>query len=201
MWPVELVLSRESFADAIKRAAFPGMMSNHHLHNVAGLAVAFAELMEFGKDYTGQILKNAKTLAQALHERGFHVIAEQKGFTESHTILVDITETPLKDGSNVEETLEDANIIINRNLLPWDKKRGRDYKTPGGIRLGTSETTRLGMKESEMDAIAEFITRIVMKEEDVKKVAADVTEFKKEYQKVHYAFDTETEAYAHLRFM
>ncbi|MGY5854459.1 MAG: hypothetical protein RTU92_12900 [Candidatus Thorarchaeota archaeon] len=108
MWPVELVLSRESFADAIKRAAFPGMMSNHHLHNVAGLAVAFAELMEFGKDYTGQILKNAKTLAQALHERGFHVIAEQKGFTESHTILVDITETPLKDGSNVEETLEDA---------------------------------------------------------------------------------------------
>jgi len=195
-----VVLSREKFADKIKRAAFPGMMSNHHLHNVAGLAVAFAELMEFGEDYTGQILKNAKALAQALHERGFQVIAEHRGFTESHTILVDITETPLKDGMNVEENLEDANIVINRNLLPWDKKRGRDYKTPGGIRLGTSETTRLGMKESEMDAIAEFITRVVMKEEDVKKVAADVAEFKKDYQKVHYAFDTETPAYAHLRF-
>lgn len=164
----------------------------------SGLAVAFAELMEFGKDYTGQILKNAK--AQALHERGFHVIAEHRGFTESHTILVDITETPLKDGMIVEENLEDANIVINRNLLPWDKKCGRDYKSPGGIRLGTSETTRLGMKESEMDAIAEFITRVVMKEEDVKKVAADVAEFKKDYQKVHYAFDTETDAYAHLRF-
>ncbi len=195
-----VVLSRSEFADKIKRAAFPGMMSNHHLHNVAGLAVAFAEMMEFGKDYTGQILKNSKALAQALHERGFHVIAEHKGFTESHTILVDITETPLKDGSVVEQTLEDANIIINRNLLPWDKKRGRDYKTPGGIRLGTSETTRLGMKESEMDAIAEFIHRVVMKEEDVKKVAADVAQFKRDYQKVHYAFDNETDAYAHLRF-
>lgn len=195
-----VVLSTEKFADAIKRAAFPGMMSNHHLHNVAGLAVAFAEMMEFGKDYTGQILKNARALAQSLHERGFKVIAEHLGFTESHTLLVDITETPLQHGNVLEERLEDANIIINRNLLPWDKKRGRDYKTPGGIRLGTSETTRLGMKESEMDAVAEFITRVVMKEEDVKKVAADVSEFKKDYQKVHYAFDTETEAYAHLRF-
>jgi glycine hydroxymethyltransferase len=195
-----VALSRAEFADKIKRAAFPGMMSNHHLHNVAGLAVVLAEMLEFGKDYTEQILKNAKALAQSLHERGFHLIGEHKGFTESHTILVDITETPLKDGSKVEKTLEDANIIINRNLLPWDKKRGRDYRTPGGIRLGTSETTRLGMKESEMDAIAEFITRVVMKEEDVKKVAAEVSEFKKDYQKVHYAFENETDAYAHLRF-
>lgn len=194
------VLAREEFADKIKRAAFPGMMSNHHLHTMAGLAVAFTELMEFGKDYADQVIKNARALAQSLHERGFHVIAEHRGFTESHTILIDITETPLKDGMRVEETLEDANIVINRNLLPWDKKRGRDYKTPGGIRLGSSECTRLGMKESEMDAIAEFITRVVMKEEDVKKVAADVGEFKKDYQKVHYAFDTETDAYAHLRF-
>ncbi|MFW9851234.1 MAG: serine hydroxymethyltransferase, partial [Candidatus Thorarchaeota archaeon] len=196
-----VVLGREEFADAIKRAAFPGMMSNHHLHNVAGLAIACAEMMEFGKDYTAQVLKNSKALAQSLHERGFHVIGEHKGFTESHVLLVDITETPLKDGSNVEETLEDANIIINRNLLPWDKKRGRDYRTPGGIRLGTSETTRLGMKESEMDAVAEFLYRVIMKEEDVKKVASDVAEFKKDFQKVHYAFDTETDAYAHLRFM
>ena len=193
-------LRRKEFADRIKRAAFPGMMSNHHLHNVAGLAVAFAEMMEFGKDYADQVIRNAKALAQALHERGFHVIGEQKGFTESHTILVDITETPLKDGSNVEVTLEDANIIINRNLLPWDKKRGRDYKTPGGIRLGTSEMTRLGMKESEMDAIAEFMTRVVMKGDDLSKVAAEVGEFRKDYQKVHYAFETETPAYAHLRF-
>ncbi len=196
-----IVLAKEEFAEAIKRASFPGLLSNHHLHNVAGLAVVLAELMEFGNEYMDQILKNAKALAQSLHERGWSVIAEHKGFTESHVILVDITETPMKDGATVEEKLEDANMIINRNLLPWDKKRGRDYKAPGGIRLGTSEMTRLGMKESEMDAIAEFMTRVVLNGENLEKVAGEVGEFRKDYQKVHYAFDTETKAYEHLRFM
>ncbi len=196
-----IILAQEEFAEPIKRASFPGLLSNHHLHNVAGLAVVLAELMEFGVEYMDQILKNAKALAQSLHERGWQVIAEHKGFTESHVILVDVTETPMKDGRTVEEELENANIVINRNLLPWDKKRGRDYKTPGGIRLGTSELTRLGMKESEMDAVAELMTRLVMKGEKTEKIAADASEFRKDYQKVHYAFDTDTDAYAHLRFM
>ena len=195
-----MVLAKEEWADKIKRASFPGLLSNHHLHNVAGLAIALAEMIEFGKEYSTQIMKNAKALAQSLHERGWQVIAEHKGFTQSHVVLVDVTETPLGDGAKCEETLEDANIIINRNLLPWDKKRGRDYRTPGGIRLGTSEMTRLGMKESEMDAIAEFMTRVVMKGEDVNKVAADISEFRKDYQKVHYAFENDTPAYEHLRF-
>ncbi|MFW9769275.1 MAG: aminotransferase class I/II-fold pyridoxal phosphate-dependent enzyme, partial [Candidatus Thorarchaeota archaeon] len=78
------VIAKKEFAEAIKRASFPGLLSNHHLHNVAGLAVAFAEMIEFGEPYMKQILKNAKALAQALHERGWHVIAEHKGFTESH---------------------------------------------------------------------------------------------------------------------
>ena len=195
-----MVLAKEEWAEKIKRASFPGLLSNHHLHNVAGLAIALAEMIEFGVDYSKQIMKNAKALAQSLHERGWQVIAEHKGFTQSHVVLVDVTETPMKDGRAVEENLENANMIINRNLLPWDKKRGRDYKTPGGIRLGTSEMTRLGMKESEMDEIAEFMTRVVMKGEDVKKVAAEIGEFRKEYQKVHYAFENETPAYEHLRF-
>lgn len=195
-----IILAKEKFAEAIKRASFPGLLSNHHLHNVAGLAVVLAEMTEFGVEYSKQIMKNAKALAQSLHERGWQLIGEHKGFTESHVILVDVTETPMKDGATVEETLEDANIVINRNLLPWDKKRGRDYRTPGGIRLGTSEMTRLGMKESEMDAVAEFIHRVVMKGEDIKKIAAEVAEFRKDYQKVHFAFETDTPAYAHLRF-
>jgi glycine hydroxymethyltransferase len=195
-----IVLAKEQYAEAIKRASFPGLLSNHHLHNVAGLAVALTEMMEFGVEYSKQIMRNAKALAQSLYERGWQVIAEHKGFTQSHVVLVDVTETPLNDGAAVEKTLENANIIINRNLLPWDKKRGRDYKTPGGIRLGTSEMTRLGMKESEMDAIAEFMTRVVMKGEDVEKIANEIGEFRKDYQKVHFAFDAGTPAYEHLRF-
>ena len=65
------------------------------------------------------------------------MLAEHKGFTESHVLLIDITK--LGDGGTIEEQLEKANIIINRNLLPWDIKEGRHFKHPGGIRLGTSE--------------------------------------------------------------
>jgi glycine hydroxymethyltransferase len=195
-----IVLAKGQYADAIKTASFPGLLSNHHLHNVAGLAIALAEMIEFGQSYTEQIVKNAKALAQSLHERGWKVVAEHKGFTQSHVLLADVSDTPMKDGRTVEEQLEKAGIIINRNLLPWDKRMGRDYKRPGGIRLGTSEITRLGMKESEMDAIAEMIHRVVMKGEDVGKMAEEVAQFRKNYQHVQYAFENKTPAYAHLRF-
>ncbi|MEM2103245.1 MAG: serine hydroxymethyltransferase, partial [Candidatus Bathyarchaeia archaeon] len=97
------VVSWEKYADKIKRATFPGMVSNHHLHAVAGLAVACAEMLEFGREYTRQIVKNAKAVGQALHERGFKVLAEHKGFTESHVILIDITQ--YGDGGTIEEQL------------------------------------------------------------------------------------------------
>ena len=175
------------------------MTSNHHLHNVAGTAVALAEFLKFGSPYVKQIIKNAQKLGQALHERGFKVLAEHKGFTKSHTIWVDVTKTPMKYGSVIEDALERSNIIINRNLLPWDNREGRDYKKPGGIRLGTSEITRLGMKENEMDQVAEYISRVVIKGEDPASVAKDVAEFKKDYSKIHYAFDTAQDAYAYIK--
>lgn len=191
------VISWNKHADAIKRATFPGMVSNHHLHALAGLTVACAEMLEFGREYTRQVVKNAKALAQALYERGFKVLAEHKGFTESHVILVDITQQG--DGGTIEETLEKANIIINRNLLPWDIKEGRHFMHPGGIRLGTSEITRLGMKESEMTEIAEFIKRVIIDKEDVNKVKRNVVEFRKNYQRVHYCFEDAAEAYKYIK--
>ena len=191
------VLSWEKNADKIKRAVFPGMVSNHHLHSVAALSIACAEMLEFGKDYTRQIVKNSKALAQALYERGFNVVAEHKGFTESHVILVDITKQG--DGGTIEEQLEKANVIINRNLLPWDIKEGRHFMHPGGIRMGTSEITRLGMKESQMPEIAEFIKRVVLDKEDVEKIKREVADFRKDFQKVHYCFENSTEAYKYVK--
>lgn len=191
------VLSWERNAEKIKRATFPGMVSNHHLHAVAGVTIACAEMLEFGKEYTSQIVKNAKALAQALYERGFNVLAEHKGFTQSHVILIDITK--LGDGGTIEETLEKANIIINRNLLPWDIKEGRHFMHPGGIRMGVSEVTRLGMKEQEMREIAEFVKRVVIDKEALEDVREDVAEFRKEYQKVHYCFENATEAYGYIK--
>jgi glycine hydroxymethyltransferase len=191
------VLSWEKNAEKIKRATFPGMVSNHHLHAVAGVTIACAEMLEFGKEYASQIVKNAKALAQALYEKGFNVLAEHKGFTQSHVILIDITK--YGDGGTIEETLEKANIIINRNLLPWDIKEGRHFMHPGGIRLGVSEVTRLGMKESEMSEIAEFIKRVIMDKEPLEKVRVDVAEFRKDYQKVYYCFENSTEAYKYIK--
>jgi len=191
------VLSWDKHADKIKRAAFPGMVSNHHLHALAGVTVACAEMLEFGKDYVHQIVKNSKALGQALYEHGFKVLAEHKGFTESHVIIVDITK--FGDGGTLEKQLEEANVIINRNLLPWDIKEGRHFTNPGGIRLGTSEITRLGMKENEMKEIAEFIKRVVIDKEDTGKVKLDVAEFRKGYQKVHFCFENATEAYKYLK--
>ena len=191
------VLSWEKNAEKIKRAAFPGMLSNHHLHAVAGVTIACAELLEFGKEYASQIVKNAKVLAQALYESGFNVLAEHKGFTQSHVMLIDITKQG--DGGTIEETLEKANIIINRNLLPWDIKEGRHFMHPGGIRLGVSEITRLGMKESEMAEIAEFIKRVIIDKESPEKVRVDVAEFRRDHQKVHYCFENATEAYKYLK--
>jgi glycine hydroxymethyltransferase len=190
-------VSWEKNAEKLKKATFPGMVSNHHLNAVAGLTIACAEMLEFGKEYAGQVVRNAKALAQALYEKGFNVLAEHKGFTQSHVILIDITK--LGDGGTIEETLEKANVIINRNLLPWDIKEGRHFMHPGGIRMGVSEVTRIGMKESEMGTIAEFIKRVIIDKEPVEKVGTDVAEFRKEYQKVQYCFENTTEAYKYIR--
>ncbi|MEM2104431.1 MAG: serine hydroxymethyltransferase [Candidatus Bathyarchaeia archaeon] len=191
------ILSWEKYAEKIKKATFPGLVSNHHLHAMAGVAIAAAEMLEFGKEYAQRVIRNAKALAQALYERGFNVLAEHKGFTESHVILMDVTKHG--DGGTIEKILEKANIVVNRNLLPWDIKEGRHFQHPGGIRLGVSEVTRLGMKELEMVEIADFIKRVVIDKESPEKVRLEVAEFRKNYRKVHYCFENTTEAYQYIK--
>ncbi len=183
--------------ELIKQACFPGLLSNHHLNAVAALAVALAELKAFGEAYVDQILRNAKALAQALYDQGFKVLGEKRGFTESHQVMVEVAD--LGGGMWAEKTLEEANIIVNRNLLPWDIKMGRSFIDPGGIRLGTSEVTRLGMKEGDMEEIAKFFKRALIDKEDPKKVAKDVAEFRRNFRHIHYAFESAKEAYAYIR--
>jgi glycine hydroxymethyltransferase len=152
--------------------------------------------LEFGKKYAEQIVRNAKALGQALYERGFKVLAEHKGFTESHVLLIDITEQG--DGGYIEGQLEKASIIVNRNLLPWDIREGRHFMHPGGIRLGTSEATRLGMKESDMEEVADFVRRVVLDNEPPRKIAEEVAEFRKGFQVLQFCFEKEPEAYSYI---
>src|SRR3990172_7298053 len=192
-----MVVSFEKYAEEIKKATFPGMTSNHHLHHVAGKAIAFAEMIEFGKKYASQVVKNAKALAQALNSFGFGVLGEKHGFTKSHQIVVNVLS--FGDGGTIEADLEKANIIVNRQLIPGDIKAGRNYFHPGGIRLGVSEITRLGMKQNEMKEIALYIKEVVIEKKDSKKILSKVKDFRKNYQKVHYCFDNKLGAYEYVK--
>lgn len=171
----------KSFLMRLNFGVFPGVTSSYHLHHVAAKAIAFAEHLEFGEAYAKQTIRNAKKLAEALYERGFKVFGEKLGFTESHQVLLEIG--PGK-GKEASKKLEDAGIITNMNTIPGDT----DPLNPSGIRIGTPELTRIGMKESEMEEIAIFYERVLLKNEDPKKVRKDVKEFRKDYQEIRYCF-------------
>jgi glycine hydroxymethyltransferase len=192
-----IIVSLERHADSIKKAIFPGITSSHHLHHVAGKAIALAESLEFGKEYAKQVISNAKTLAESLANFGFRVLGEKRGYTESHQLAVDVSN--FGDGGTIEKELEKANIILNRQLLPGDIKSGKHYMHPSGVRIGVPEVTRLGMKESEMQEIASFIKQIVIDKSDPNKVASAVSKFREQFQKVHYAFENATDAYEYIK--
>jgi len=192
-----LVLAFEKNAEVIKKATFPGLTSSHHIHHMAAKAVTFAEALEFGKDFAAQTIKNAKALAEELNNLGFKILGEKKGFTQSHQAVVNVLD--YGDGGKIEADLEKANIIVNRQLIPGDLKAKRHYMNPGGIRLGSSEVTRLGMKESDMQQIASLIKNVVIDNKDAKEVASHVLELRKNFQKTQYCFDNKLGAYEYVK--
>ncbi|MEN2974795.1 MAG: serine hydroxymethyltransferase [Candidatus Caldarchaeales archaeon] len=192
-----MVLSWNKYAEDFKRVIFPGLHSNHHLHAVAGVAIALAEAYAFYEEYARQIVRNAKALARYLDERGIEVLYSNRGYTESHTLVADVSK--FMDGMKAEKKLEEANIILNRNLIPKDYKLKTDYRSPSGIRMGTQEVTRLGMKEKDMEEIAEFIKLVLIDGREPREVAVKVREFRKMFQHVHYAFSSQTEAYEYIK--
>jgi glycine hydroxymethyltransferase len=179
------IATNGKYENEIKQAVFPGVTSNHHLNNIAGKALAFAEYLRFGREYAKQVVRNAKTLAQRLSELGLDVLGEKQGYTKSHQVAIDVTD--FGDGALIERKLERCNIIVNRQLIPGDLQAGRHYTNPGGIRLGVSELTRLGMKESEMIEVAELIYEGITSDE-VDRVLSKVRELRKAYQTVEYSF-------------
>jgi len=166
----------------LKYSTFPKLMSSHHLHHVVGKAIASAEMLEFGEEYASQTVKNAKTLAAALYGEEIEVLGKKNGFTRSHQVLIDVTN--YGGGTKVVENMERANLIASKQMLPHDD----NPDTPSGIRIGTQELTRLGMKEREMDQIGEFIKRVAGGE-DPEQVRMDVIKLKKEFNTVHFCFE------------
>ncbi|MFQ5975142.1 MAG: serine hydroxymethyltransferase [Candidatus Hydrothermarchaeales archaeon] len=190
-----LIMCKEELTKKVNNAVFPGVVSNHHMHHMAGFTIALAEMLEFGEDYAKQIIRNSKALGQFMYERGLNVLCEHKGFTESHQLVVEVSE--VGGGTKVAKDLEKANIILNKNLMPWDDiNKSID---PAGIRIGTQELTRIGMKEPEMEEVADLIKRVVIDEDDTESVKKDVKELKKDFDKVMYSFDR-GKAYGYKEF-
>jgi glycine hydroxymethyltransferase len=187
-----LILGNTDDADVQKRltsAAFPGVTSNHHLHTMAALAVSFAEHLAYGRAYARQVIANAKALGQALHERGFDVLAPNLGFTASHTIAVRMTREG--GGEEVARKLTAGGIITNKNLLPGDTSP----RHPQGVRLGTPEVTRVGMKEPEMVRIAELFEALLHQGRAPAQVAEDAAALKSGFTKLQYCFGAGESAY------
>jgi glycine hydroxymethyltransferase len=173
----------------LQSGAFPGVTSNHHLNAMAALAVSLAEHLEFGREYARRTVTNARALAQALHDRGFDVLASQLGFTRSHTIAVRVEKEG--GGEAVARRLANAGVIANKNLLPGDKSP----RHPGGVRLGTPEVTRVGMGEKEMGRIAELFDDLLHKGRPTEEVARAAAELKSGFTTLKYCFAAGEAAY------
>jgi len=148
-----LILYRQAFAKAINSAVFPGNQGGPLMHVIAAKAVALEEASTPAfRDYQRQIVANARALAEGLMRRGLRLAS---GGTDNHLMLVDLRGTELT-GKLAEETLDCAHITVNKNAVPFDP---RPPAVTSGIRIGTPAVTTRGMREPEMDAIADLIAR------------------------------------------
>lgn len=148
-----MAMMKEEHAKKVNSRVFPGTQGGPLMHVIAAKAVAFKEALqpEFN-EYQKQILKNAIRLGERLSETGLKLVS---GGTDTHLVLVDLRETELT-GKIAEETLEQAGITVNKNAIPFDP---HPPAVTSGIRIGTPAVTTRGMKEKEMESIAEFIIK------------------------------------------
>jgi glycine hydroxymethyltransferase len=169
----------------ITYSIFPVLAATHQVNRVAALAVAAAEMIEFGQTYMAQIVHNAQELGAALEKRGIPVLGSRKGYTRTHQVIANAR--AFGGGLDAACLLARANIVTNKNLLPVDKPQ--DWDRPSGLRMGTIEVTRFGMREKEMEIIADFIARVLVEKQSPHTVGEDVIEFRQGYQTLFYNFD------------
>jgi glycine hydroxymethyltransferase len=155
-----LVLSRSAYAKDLDRTLFPGVQGGPLMHIIAAKAVCLKEAMEPGfAEYQRQIVANASRLAAALSASGFRLVS---GGTDNHLMLVDVFSKGLT-GKVAEAALGKAGITVNKNAIPFDQN---PPMIASGIRIGTPAVTSRGMREPEMDTIAEMISRALAAPDD-----------------------------------
>ena len=162
-----LILSNdESLFSVIDSKVYPGIVDNIHWNRVAGLAFALIELAKFGRAYSRQVIRNSRAMARALDEMGASVKCSEIGYTKSHQVLL---------GYNVQESNEIAQKLEMVDII-----------SDTGIRLGTSEITRRGMKEREMNEIAQLIVDAISGKESSEKIRRRVHRLVSEFSSLEY---------------
>ena len=179
-----IVWNDPSLTEPLTTAIFPTLAATHQVNRVAALAAAAAEFLAFGEAYMAQIVRNAQALAAALQAQGVTMLGAHKGFTRTHQAIADVREHG--GGLRVAQLLEGANIIVNKNLLPSDTPR--DWDRPGGVRIGTTEVTRWGMQEGEMEAIAGYIADVLHGRRPANLVRKDVIALRRSFPALQYCY-------------
>ena len=157
------------------KAVFPGIQGGPLMHVIAGKAVCFKEALQPEyKTYMEQVVRNAKALCNGLKSRGVKIVS---GDTDNHLMLVDLSGTETS-GKELEKRLDDAHVTANKNTIPNDP---RSPFVTSGVRLGTPAVTTRGMKEEDMDKIAEIIAMVIESEDNVEKAKAMVAELTAKY--------------------
>ncbi len=155
-----MILCRAEFAKKIDSAIFPGIQGGPLMHIVAAKAVAFKEALEPSfKSYQQQVVANAQALSKALTSKGFRIVT---GGTDNHLFMVDLRSKNIT-GKDMAVLLDHVQITVNKNLIPFDSE---SPTVTSGIRIGTPAITTRGMKEKEMNRIAELIDRSVINRND-----------------------------------
>ena len=161
-----LILCKEEFAKKIDAQVFPGIQGGPLMHVIAAKAVCFGEALkpEF-KEYSAQIIKNAQAISKRLTEHGFRIVS---GGTDNHVLLVDLRNKGL-NGTEASHALDEAGITVNKNGIPFDT--GSPMK-PSGIRIGTPAVTTRGMKEADVEQVADFINEALSDHTNIEKLHA-----------------------------
>jgi len=178
----------------VQYAVFPLSTSNTHLGRLPALGVAAVEMKLFGSQLARETVKNAQTAGQCLWESGLKVLGEPKGFTRSHQLAVDVQK--YGGGGKVAQRLEEAHIIVNKNILPYDDQNNR--QNPSGIRLGFQDVTRRGFGQGEVKHLCELMVNVIKGRREPADVRREVIELASDFSEVKYGFNSVEEALKQL---
>jgi len=171
---------------SVQHSIFPLTTSNTHLARLPAMGLAALEMKVFGVELAKQTVKNAQVAGEHLFENGVKVLGEKKGFTKSHQIAVDIRE--YGGGKKVAEDLEDANIIVNKNLLPYDDPK--DKKNPSGLRIGFQDVTRRGFKEGDIKRLCDLMIDVIKEKRTLSNIRKDTIALRQNFNQIKYGFQS-----------